>query len=122
MSERFGLIAITDHDRVDTVATLQQLAAEKQLPILAAVEMSISWKGEPTDVLCYGFDPEQNVLHDLAQAIAHRQRENTREVFENLRKSGYTFPNPHELLALLEKRKHSRQGGHMCLCAPPFFW
>ncbi len=103
VSERFGLIAITDHDRVDTVASLQQLAAEKQLPILAAVEMSTSWKGEPTDVLCYGFDPAENELHDLAQDIARRQRENTREVYENLRKIGYTFANPHELVALLEK-------------------
>jgi len=103
VSERFGLIAITDHDRVDTVASLQQLAAEKQLPLLAAVEMSTSWKGELTDVLCYGFDPEQNVLHELAQDIAHRQRENTREVYENLRKIGYTFANQYELVALLEK-------------------
>ena len=30
MSERFGLVAITDHDRVDTVASLQHLAAEKR--------------------------------------------------------------------------------------------
>ena len=51
--EQFGLVAITDHDRVDTAAVLQQLAAEKQLPILAAVEMSTSWSGELTDVLCY---------------------------------------------------------------------
>lgn len=103
VSERFGLVAITDHDRVDALASLQQLAAKKQLPLLAAVEMSTSWKGELTDVLCYGFDPEQNELHDLAQDIAHRQRENTRKVCENLREIGITFPNPHELAALLEK-------------------
>jgi 3',5'-nucleoside bisphosphate phosphatase len=103
VSERFDLVAITDHDRVDTAASLQQLAAEKQLLILAAVEMSTSWKGEPTDVLCYGFDPEQNELHDLAQDIARRQRENTGEVYENLRRKGFTFSNEHELTALLEK-------------------
>src|SRR5260370_877222 len=72
VSERFGLVAITDHDRVDTVAALQQLAAEQQLPVLAAVEMSTSWRGELTDVLCYGFDPAKNELQDLAQDIAHR--------------------------------------------------
>ncbi len=117
VNERFGLVAITDHDRVDTVASLQHLAAEKQLPVLAAVEMSTSWKGEATDILCYGFDPEKNELNDLAQDVARRQRENTREVYENLRRKGYTFPNPqervkerggepqqlHELIALLEK-------------------
>ena len=101
--EQFGLVAITDHDRVDTAPLLQQLAAEKQLPILAAVEMSTSWRGELTDVLCYGFDPQQNALHYLAQAIAHRQRENTRQVCENLRKIGISFAHPHELDALLAK-------------------
>src|SRR5437867_51911 len=94
LSERFCLVAITDHDRVDTAAVLQQLAAQKQLPILAAVEMSTSWRGELTDVLCYGFDPEKTELQELAQDIARRQRENTREVCENLRKIGITFPNP----------------------------
>lgn len=117
VSERFGLAAITDHDCVDTVAFLQQLAAEKQLLMLTAVEMSASWRGEPTDVLCYGFDPEKNELNDLAQDVARRQRENTREVYENLRRKGYTFAQqqesvkevggeleqPHELLTILEK-------------------
>src|SRR2546430_15513188 len=53
LREQFGLVAITDHDRVDTAAMLQLLAAEKQLPLLAAVEMSTSWNGELTDVLCF---------------------------------------------------------------------
>jgi predicted metal-dependent phosphoesterase TrpH len=102
-SEQFGLAAITDHDRLDTAAALQHLAVEKHLPLLAAVEMSTSWKGELTDVLCYGFDPHQNALQELAQAIAHRQRENTREVCENLRKIGISFPDPSELDVLLAK-------------------
>src|SRR5579883_119276 len=36
--EQFGLAAITDHDRVDITAMLQHLAAEKQLPLLTAVD------------------------------------------------------------------------------------
>lgn len=103
VSERFGLVAITDHDRVDTAASLQLLAAQKRLPVLTAVEMSTSWKGELTDVLCYGFDPAHNELHHLAQDVARRQSENTREVYQNLQKSGYSFPKPQELAALLEK-------------------
>jgi len=101
--EQFGLVAITDHDRVDTAPVLQQLAAEKQLRLLTAVEMSTWWNGELTDVLCYGFDTENYALQELAQDIAHRQRENTREVCENLRKIGISFPNVHELDALLAK-------------------
>ncbi len=118
VSERFGLVAVTDHDRVDTAVELQQLAAEKQLPLLAAVEMSTSWRGESTDVLCYGFDLEQNELQGLAQDIARQQRENTRQVCKNLRKLGISFSQdemdfllekpsaqqPHELVAFLAKR------------------
>src|SRR5207248_2524946 len=68
--EQFGLVAITDHDRVDTAPMLQQLAAEKHLPLLTAVEMSTSWNGELTDVLCFGFDPENNALQELAHDLA----------------------------------------------------
>lgn len=116
--EQFGLAAITDHDRVDTATALQQIAAEKRLPLLAAVEMSTSWRGELTDVLCYGFDPEQNELQGLTQAITRHQQENTRVVCENLRKIDISFPQDeldvllakpsaqqtHELVALLERR------------------
>jgi 3',5'-nucleoside bisphosphate phosphatase len=103
VSEQFGLAAITDHDRVDTIAEIQHLAAEKHLPVLAAVEMSTSWKGEATDVLCYGFDPAKNVLKDLTEDITRRQQENTWEVYENLRNKGLSLPDQHELLAILEK-------------------
>ncbi len=102
--EQFSLVAITDHDRVDTVAALQQLALEKHLPILVAAEMSASWKGEMTDVLCFGFDTSPNALGDLARNVLQRQQDNTREVYENLLRKGYTFPqHPNELSAILEK-------------------
>jgi 3',5'-nucleoside bisphosphate phosphatase len=115
--EGFSLVAITDHERVDTAAELQHLAGERQLVLLTAVEMSTSWRGEPTDVLCYGFAPEQNELQVLAQDVALRQSENTREVCENLRKIGISLPQddlevlmaqpsaqqPHALVALLKE-------------------
>jgi predicted metal-dependent phosphoesterase TrpH len=43
-------------------------------------------------------------LNDLAQDLLRRQRENTREVYENLQRKGYTFPqDPDALAALLEQ-------------------
>jgi len=102
--EQFGLVAITDHDRVDTVVALQQLALEKHLPILVAAEMSASWQGGITDVLCFGFDPAPNALSDLTRGVLQRQQENTREVYENLLQKGYTFPqHPNALPGILEK-------------------
>ena len=104
VSEQFGLVAITDHDRIDTAAVLQKLALQKQLPVLVATEMSASWRGEVTDVLCFGFDPSPNALGDLAQDVLQRQQDNTREVYENLLRKGYTFPDhPKALSAILEK-------------------
>jgi 3',5'-nucleoside bisphosphate phosphatase len=102
VSEGFGLAAITDHDRPDIVGMLQTLAAERRLPLLAAVEMTCSWRGDMTDILCYDFDPDDNHLLALARDILRRQQENTVLVYENLRKEGITFPDhPIELTALL---------------------
>lgn len=115
----FGLAAITDHDRVDTAAPLQALARQQGLPLLVAAEISASWHGEPTDVLCYGFEQRPGALAGVAQDIARRQQENTRQVCETLHKHGYasfeaqelaalfeqpSAQQPHELVALLKKR------------------
>jgi predicted metal-dependent phosphoesterase TrpH len=114
---QFGLAAITDHDRADTAAAIQQLALDKHLPVLVGVEMSTTWKGELTDLLCYGFDPNQNALNGLAQDLLRRQQENTRKVYENLKRQGYTLSpdalatllampsaqQPHEIVPLLKE-------------------
>jgi predicted metal-dependent phosphoesterase TrpH len=118
-NERFGLAAITDHDRADTVTVLQQLALDKHLPVLIAVEMTTLWRGEMTDILCFGFDPDRNALNDLARDILRRQCENTQEVYENLQQRGHipkhsieelttllgkpSSQQPHELVALLKR-------------------
>lgn len=114
--EHFSLAAITDHDRADTIAAIQQVALDRHLPVLAAVEMTTLWKNElsgkdemsgqdnMTDLLCFGIGQPQNALNDLAQDLLRRQRENTREVFENLQRKGYSFSQePDTLGALLEQ-------------------
>lgn len=100
LREQFGLAAVTDHDRPDTAAAIQQLALDKHLPVLVAVEMTAAWKGELTDLLCYGFDPGPNALNDLAHDLLQRQQENTRQVYEGLRRQGVVLP-PEVLPALL---------------------
>ncbi|HEY7349121.1 MAG TPA: PHP domain-containing protein [Ktedonobacterales bacterium] len=151
VSEQFGLVAITDHERVDTVAALQQLAAEKQLSMLAAVEMSTRWRDEPVDVLCYGFDPAKNELNDLARDVIRRQTENTREVYKNLWRKGYLsshrqegekgdadeallFPElrrlletpsaqqPHELVALIKQQGYEDASLGQMLTDAGFEW
>jgi predicted metal-dependent phosphoesterase TrpH len=98
VSEHFALVAVTDHDRVDVSASIQQLAAQKQLPVLAAVEMTTKWHEYPTDILCYGFGPQHEELKALGDEVVQGQRENIREVYENLIDKGYTFPRQQAVL------------------------
>lgn len=104
VSEGFGLAAITDHDRVDTIAAVQKLAHEKGLPILPALEITCIWKNQMTDMLCFGVDPNGKALKDLTESVLQRQRENTKGVYEGLLKKGFVFPeDSYELTAILEK-------------------
>lgn len=97
--EGFGLVAVTDHDRVETVAAIQQLGMPKQVAVLAGVEISAEWRGLMGDVLCYGFDPGNEALRSLAERVRQGQRENAEEVYAELLRRGYQFPCRQELLA-----------------------
>ena len=99
VSEEFQFVSVTDHDRVDKVEEIQQLAAAKHLPVLSGVEMSTDWNGKMGHMLCYGFDPEHNELRPLTEKVVRLQLENTYEVNEELRHKGHDFPRQEELLA-----------------------
>lgn len=87
--EGFGIAAITDHDRMDTNVSLQQLARDKGFALLPAVEMSAHWRDEPVDVLCYGFDLQIGHLHVLADALLQRQQDNIRQTVKAIAQQGY---------------------------------
>ena len=99
VTEGFALVSVTDHDHVDTVASIQELAAQQNLPVLAGVEMSTEWHGKMGHVLCYGFDAQQNYLQEITETVVKRQLENTHQVNEELRRRGYQFPRQEEVLA-----------------------
>ncbi|HEV2580955.1 MAG TPA: PHP domain-containing protein [Ktedonobacteraceae bacterium] len=97
-SEQFDMVAITDHDRVDTMPVIQEIALQKQLPVLVAVEMTTQWNGIMGDVLCYGFDPQSAELREVADDVVRRQLENTLAVYAELLRKGYEFPKQAEVL------------------------
>jgi 3',5'-nucleoside bisphosphate phosphatase len=98
VNEGFDLVAITDHDRVDMVANTQALAAAKNLPVLAGVEMSTERNGQMGHMLCYGFDPDNNYLTAVTENVVRLQLENTHAVHDELLHRGYTFPREAEVL------------------------
>jgi predicted metal-dependent phosphoesterase TrpH len=99
VAEHFDLVAVTDHDRVDKVAEIQTLAAEKHLPVLAGVEMSTQWNGRMAHLLCYGFDPAQNDLQTVTTKVVQLQLENTYAVNDELKRQGHAFPRQEEVLS-----------------------
>ena len=99
VAEGYDLVSVTDHDRVDMVASIQDLAAEKNLPVLSGVEMSTEWNGNMGHVLCYGFDAEDNYLSTVTEEVVRKQLENTHEVHDELLRRGYAFPREEQVLA-----------------------
>jgi predicted metal-dependent phosphoesterase TrpH len=97
--EHFDLVAVTDHDRVDKIAEIQELGASKNLPVLSGVEMSTEWNGRMGDLLCYGFSVEHNELSAMTEKIVRLRTENTYEIYENLLRKGYAFPRLEEIFA-----------------------
>ncbi len=108
-AQQFGMVAITDHDRVDQTAAMQQLALDKGLPILVATEFSAFWRGEPVDTLCFGFDPETEALKILAARILAMQQENSRQVYDYLLKHDYRFEAESDPLETILKRPSAKQ-------------
>jgi hypothetical protein len=132
LQEGFGTAAITDHDRVDTAASLQQLAHDKRFPLLPAVEMSAHWRDEPVDVLCYGFDPQNTPLHSLADNLLRRQRDNLWQTVKAIAQQGYPLQDgevqkiveqpavqqPHSLVKLVKQYGYgSASAGRLLLDA-----
>ena len=101
VSRNFALAAITDHNRIDTTTELQALALEKRLPLLVAAEFTTNWRGDVTDILCFGFDPFAPPLQAVAADLLRRQQDNTREVFAKLHQKGIRFDQPSVLGSVL---------------------
>lgn len=93
----FGLVAVTDHDRVDTVTGILQLGVQKRIPVIPAVEISAEFRGQMADVLCFGFGPDNQDLRAIADDVRQRQKANAEEVFHELLRRGYNLPQPEAL-------------------------
>jgi len=93
------LVAVTDHDRVDRIDEMQALGLERNIAVLAGVEVTTDWNGQMADLLCYGFDSSKGSLQAVTQQIVADQIANTRMVYTALVQQGYTFPRQNEVLA-----------------------
>jgi len=91
IAEGFGTAAITDHDRVDMAIPFKKIATKKGFHLLAAVEMSADWRGEPVDTLCYGFEQNPAPLQAVADDLLHQQQTNIWETVKAIAQQGYAL-------------------------------
>jgi predicted metal-dependent phosphoesterase TrpH len=108
VQNQFSLAAITDHDRVDKLTSIQQLALKNHMPLFVGVEMSTMWRNEMLDLLCFGFDPDHNALDALAKDLLHRQQENSLDVYAKLQQQGYSL-SANELSMILDQTSPLQQ-------------
>lgn len=90
----FGLVAVTDHDRVDTVIDILQTGGRRHVPVVPAVEISAEYRGQMADLLCFGIDPHDQGLRAIVDDVRQRQKANAEDVFKELLHRGYTLPQP----------------------------
>lgn len=96
----FGLVAVTDHDRVDRLAELAVLGAERGVGVLPGVEVTTNWHGRVAHLLCYAAMLAPNgALGRVTAATVAAVRANTVTVRAELERQGYTFPRAAEALA-----------------------
>lgn len=98
----FRVIAITDHDRVDTTGEMAALGAAHGIVVIPATEISANWHGLTAHLLCYapvttGFTSP--ALAELGARTVAAQFANTRAVHDELLRRGNMFPQQAEVLA-----------------------
>lgn len=102
LQEGFATAAITDHDRLDSVATVQRVARDRNFPLLVAAEMTTRWREHVIDILCFGFEGDASHLEKLCTAVRQAQTDTSRQVCEYLARGGYIpNDNPSEITSIL---------------------
>jgi predicted metal-dependent phosphoesterase TrpH len=89
VTEGFATAAITDHDRVDSIADVQSMARERGFPLLVATEMTTQWRDSIVDILCFGFENNPSPLSELCDRILQAQSNTSRQVYQYLVDSGH---------------------------------
>ena len=94
----FATAAITDHDRVDTMAGIQRIAQDRGFPLLVAAEMTTRWHDSTVDILTFGFENNLSPLEELCDRIYQKQSAISRQVYDHLVKHGH-IPHDDERVA-----------------------
>lgn len=93
---RFRVAAVTDHDTLAHVDEIRALGEARGVHIIAATEITTSWRGLPAHLLCYAERFEGEALAEVARATEQGQLANSLAVHAELLRRGYTFAHEAE--------------------------
>ncbi len=85
------LLAVSDHDTIQSVAPVSALAAQAGLQFVPGVEITICWKDAMYHMLVYNFDPQNAALNSLLEDTQAQLTAKKHEIIEGLHKRGYTL-------------------------------
>lgn len=97
--QAFRLVAVTDHDRIDSISEMQTFGAERGITVLPGVEVTTRWHGKSAHLLCYAPQFTTDALGQLVRATERQQTENTVAVYAELLRRGRSFPRQPDVLA-----------------------
>lgn len=88
-----ALIAVADHDALDSVAPATALAAARGIAVVSGVEVTTRWDGRQWHLLVYGADAARGPLRALVDRQRRAHIERAEEAIARLARGGFAVPS-----------------------------
>lgn len=87
------IMAIADHDALDSVAPARALAGARGIALVSGVEVTTRWDGRQWHLLVYGADSARGPVHELVAESRARHIAAATEAISRLERAGYVVPS-----------------------------
>lgn len=87
------VMAIADHDALDSVAPTRRLAEARGIALVSGVEVTTRWDGRQWHLLVYGAASERGPLRELVDRQRQRHIDAATKAIVRLRRGGYAVPS-----------------------------
>ncbi len=86
---QFGIVAISDHDNLAAIDEIASYAAERNVLLVPAVELSSEYRGIDVHILAYAFRPEDPTIRKRLESFRRTRRERGDRMVEKLTAMGH---------------------------------
>jgi len=100
-----GVIAVTDHNTMENVETVQALARPHGIRVIPGIELDLAFQGKYWHLLLYGNNPQNEHLPPLLERIHLSNELSAHLVHEEMLRRGYDLP-PFEAIRAMRPTTH----------------